>query len=85
MRAVRRPGRLPATALREIAPGSEWGVSPMRRILPAMAAVAATAVLAACGSSGGGSAGAAPSASASATAASCSNAAIQKDLYSPAC
>ena len=49
----------------------------MRRILPAMAAVAATAVLAACGSSGGG--GAAPSASAGA--ASCSNAAIQKDLY----
>ncbi len=51
----------------------------MRRILPAMAAVAATAVLAACGSSSGGGGSAAPSASASA--ASCSNAAIQQDLY----
>jgi polar amino acid transport system substrate-binding protein len=51
-----------------------------------MAAVAATAVLAACGSSaaGGGSA-APPSASpaASASVASCSNAAIQKNLYQP--
>ncbi len=47
-----------------------------------MAAVAATALLAACGSSaaGGGSAASA-SPSASASAASCSNAAIQKELY----
>jgi polar amino acid transport system substrate-binding protein len=55
----------------------------MRRILPAMAAVAATALLAACGSSaaGGGSGTASTSPSASASAASCSNAAIQKNLY----
>src|SRR6266568_5578726 len=48
----------------------------MRRILPAMTAVAATALLAACGSSGG-----AASPTPSASAASCSNAAIQPDLY----
>ncbi len=55
----------------------------MRRILPAMAAVAATALLAACGSSaaGSGSGAASASPSASASAASCSNAAIQKELY----
>jgi polar amino acid transport system substrate-binding protein len=55
----------------------------MRRILPVVAAVAATTLLAACGSSGtgGAAAGSSPSASASATAASCSNAAIQKNLY----
>ncbi len=55
----------------------------MRRILPALAAVATTALVAACGSSGGGggTGSAAPSGSASASAASCSNAAIQKDLY----
>src|SRR6266568_8749809 len=50
----------------------------MRRILPAMTAVAATALLAACASSGGA---ASPTPSASASAASCSNAAIQPDLY----
>jgi polar amino acid transport system substrate-binding protein len=55
----------------------------MRRILPGMAAVAATALLAACGSSGGGGGTTAPSASATATTASCSNAAIQKNLYAP--
>jgi polar amino acid transport system substrate-binding protein len=48
-----------------------------------MAAVATTALLAACGSSAAGSGSAAGSTSpaASPTAASCSNAAIQKDLY----
>src|SRR6266487_2657513 len=51
----------------------------MRRILPAMTVMAATALLAACGSSGGG--GGAASATPSASAASCSNAAIQPDLY----
>ena len=52
----------------------------MRRILFATTAVAASALLAACGSSsGGGPASTSPSASA--TAATCSNAAIQKDLY----
>jgi polar amino acid transport system substrate-binding protein len=57
----------------------------MRRILPVMAAVAATALLAACGSSaaGGGSASGSASPSASASTASCSNAAIQKNLYQP--
>jgi polar amino acid transport system substrate-binding protein len=58
----------------------------MRRILPAMAAVAATAVLAACGSSSGGSSGgggASATPSASASTASCSNAAIQQNLYAP--
>jgi len=54
----------------------------MRRILPVLAAVAATALITACGSSSpsaSGTAGASPSASP--TAASCSNAAVQKDLY----
>jgi len=55
----------------------------MRRILFATTAVAASALLAACGSSGGGGSPASTSPSASATAASCSNAAIQKDLYAP--
>ena len=54
----------------------------MRRTLAVLAAATATALLAACGSSSpssGGTAGASPSASP--TAASCSNAAVQKDLY----
>lgn len=51
----------------------------MRWILPAAAAAALCASVAACGSSGSPSSG--PSPSASASAASCTNAAIQKDLY----
>jgi len=46
-----------------------------------MAAVATTAVLAACGSSAAGSGTGSASPAASPTVASCSNAAIQKDLY----
>ena len=55
----------------------------MRRILPVMAAVATTALLAACGSSAAssGSGAASTSPTASPTVASCSNAAIQKNLY----
>jgi polar amino acid transport system substrate-binding protein len=55
----------------------------MRRILPVLAAVATTALLAACGSSAasGGSSTGSASPAASASVASCSNAAIQKNLY----
>ena len=48
----------------------------MRRIMPAVAAVAICAGIVACGSSSSS-----PSSSAGGAAASCSNAAIQKDLY----
>lgn len=51
----------------------------MRRIIPAAVIVAMSAGMAACGSSGTTSTGATPASSA--TVASCSNAAIQKDLY----
>ena len=54
----------------------------MRRTLAVLAAAAATALIAACGSSSpSATSTAGTSPSASATAASCSNAAIQKDLY----
>jgi len=52
-----------------------WG-APMRRIMPAVAAVAICAGIVACGSSSSS-----PSSSAGGAAASCSNAGIQKDLY----
>jgi len=55
-----------------------WGDREMRRILSAVAIVAVTAGIAACGSSSSSSSA---SGSGSAAATSCSNAAIQKDLY----
>src|SRR5215472_12535363 len=62
------------------APSARWGSDHMRRIIVAAAATTLIgAVVAACGttsSSGGGSGSSPP-----ATAASCSNASIQKDLY----